>query len=145
MKILRYTGISPWQSLKWVSSAYVTVWTKNKNINETVMRRQLPMCNNTCSWEGLISDKQHSLGIASKNVAKQVKDIWSKNTENVTWYKNLRLILFRSPCLDTSWLLGRGIIYRVISALKPISNENQKWDPLRAMKTFIRRKVGHTT
>ena len=25
------------------------------------------------------------------------------------------------------------------------SNKNQKWDPLRAMKTFIRRKVGHTT
>ena len=25
------------------------------------------------------------------------------------------------------------------------SNENQKRDPLRAMKTFIRRKVGHTT
>ena len=25
------------------------------------------------------------------------------------------------------------------------TNENQKWDPLRAMKTFIRRKVGHTT
>ena len=24
-------------------------------------------------------------------------------------------------------------------------NKNQKWDPLRAMKTFIRRKVGHTT
>ena len=24
-------------------------------------------------------------------------------------------------------------------------NINQKWDPLRAMKTFIRRKVGHTT
>ena len=24
-------------------------------------------------------------------------------------------------------------------------DENQKWDPLRAMKTFIRRKVGHTT
>ena len=23
--------------------------------------------------------------------------------------------------------------------------KNQKWDPLRAMKTFIRRKVGHTT
>ena len=23
-------------------------------------------------------------------------------------------------------------------------NKNQKWDPLRAMKTFIRRKVGHT-
>ena len=26
-----------------------------------------------------------------------------------------------------------------------ILNKNQKWDPLRAMKTFIRRKVGHTT
>ena len=25
------------------------------------------------------------------------------------------------------------------------SNKNQKRDPLRAMKTFIRRKVGHTT
>ena len=25
------------------------------------------------------------------------------------------------------------------------SNKNEKWDPLRAMKTFIRRKVGHTT
>ena len=25
------------------------------------------------------------------------------------------------------------------------SNKTQKWDPLRAMKTFIRRKVGHTT
>ena len=25
------------------------------------------------------------------------------------------------------------------------SDKNQKWDPLRAMKTFIRRKVGHTT
>ena len=25
------------------------------------------------------------------------------------------------------------------------NNKNQKWDPLRAMKTFIRRKVGHTT
>ena len=25
------------------------------------------------------------------------------------------------------------------------SNESQKYDPLRAMKTFIRRKVGHTT
>ena len=24
-------------------------------------------------------------------------------------------------------------------------NKNQKWDPLRAAKTFIRRKVGHTT
>ena len=24
-------------------------------------------------------------------------------------------------------------------------NKNQKWDPLRAMKTFIRRKMGHTT
>ena len=24
------------------------------------------------------------------------------------------------------------------------SNKNQKCDPLRAMKTFIRRKVGHT-
>ena len=24
-------------------------------------------------------------------------------------------------------------------------NKNQNWDPLRAMKTFIRRKVGHTT
>ena len=24
-------------------------------------------------------------------------------------------------------------------------NKNQKWDPLSAMKTFIRRKVGHTT
>ena len=24
-------------------------------------------------------------------------------------------------------------------------NKNQKWDTLRAMKTFIRRKVGHTT
>ena len=24
-------------------------------------------------------------------------------------------------------------------------NENQKWDPLREMKTFIRRKVGHAT
>ena len=24
-------------------------------------------------------------------------------------------------------------------------NKNQKCDPLRAMKTFIRRKVGHTT
>ena len=27
----------------------------------------------------------------------------------------------------------------------PPPNKNQKWDPLRAMKTFIRRKVGHTT
>ena len=26
-----------------------------------------------------------------------------------------------------------------------LQNKNQKWDPLRAMKTFIRRKVGHTT
>ena len=26
-----------------------------------------------------------------------------------------------------------------------VLNKNQKWDPLRAMKTFIRRKVGHTT
>ena len=25
------------------------------------------------------------------------------------------------------------------------SNKNQKWDPWRAMKTFIRKKVGHTT
>ena len=25
------------------------------------------------------------------------------------------------------------------------TNKNQKWDPLRAMKIFIRRKVGHTT
>ena len=25
------------------------------------------------------------------------------------------------------------------------SSKNQKWDPLRAMKTFIRKKVGHTT
>ena len=25
------------------------------------------------------------------------------------------------------------------------ANKNQKWDPLRAMKTFIRRKIGHTT
>ena len=25
------------------------------------------------------------------------------------------------------------------------NNKNQKWDPLRAMKTFIRRKMGHTT
>ena len=25
------------------------------------------------------------------------------------------------------------------------SNKNPKWDPLRAMKTFLRRKVGHTT
>ena len=25
------------------------------------------------------------------------------------------------------------------------SNKNQKCDPLRAMKAFIRRKVGHTT
>ena len=24
-------------------------------------------------------------------------------------------------------------------------NKNQKWDPLRAMKTFIRRKMGYTT
>ena len=24
-------------------------------------------------------------------------------------------------------------------------NKNQKWDPLRAMKTFIRKKMGHTT
>ena len=24
------------------------------------------------------------------------------------------------------------------------SNKNQKWDPLRAVKTFKRRKVGHT-
>ena len=26
-----------------------------------------------------------------------------------------------------------------------IANKNQKWDPLRAMKTFITKKVGHTT
>ena len=26
-----------------------------------------------------------------------------------------------------------------------MSDKNLKWDPLRAMKTFIRRKVGHTT
>ena len=26
-----------------------------------------------------------------------------------------------------------------------IRNKNRKWDPLRAVKTFIRRKVGHTT
>ena len=26
-----------------------------------------------------------------------------------------------------------------------LSNKNRKWDPLRAVKTFIRRKVGHTT
>ena len=26
-----------------------------------------------------------------------------------------------------------------------IWNKNQKWDPLRALKTFIRRKMGHTT
>ena len=26
-----------------------------------------------------------------------------------------------------------------------LSNKNQKWDPLRAMKTSIRKKVGHTT
>ena len=25
------------------------------------------------------------------------------------------------------------------------SNKNRKWDPLRAVKTFIRRKVGYTT
>ena len=25
------------------------------------------------------------------------------------------------------------------------SNKNQKWVPLRAMKTFIRKKMGHTT
>ena len=31
------------------------------------------------------------------------------------------------------------------SGARVLPNENQKLDPLRAMKTFIRRKVGHTT
>ena len=29
--------------------------------------------------------------------------------------------------------------------ISAIANKNQNRDPLRAMKTFIRRKVGHTT
>ena len=42
-------------------------------------------------------------------------------------------------------------IYWTKSSSEPMGNsqsnynKNQKWDPLRSMKTFIRRKMGHTT
>ena len=42
----------------------------------------------------------------------------------------------------------RGDVLRLPHGTTPAAvklNKNQKCDPLRAMKTFIRRKVGHTT
>ena len=42
----------------------------------------------------------------------------------------------------------RGDFLRSPHGTTPVavkSNKNEKWDPLRAMKTFIRKKVGHTT
>ena len=35
--------------------------------------------------------------------------------------------------------------FRLDDALSKSDNKNQKRDPLRAMKTFIRKKMGHTT
>ena len=44
---------------------------------------------------------------------------------------------------------GRTVVLLVLSCRGSYTgifkNKNQKWDPLRAMKTFIRKKVGHTT
>ena len=42
----------------------------------------------------------------------------------------------------------RGDILRPPHCTTPAAvkaNETQKWDPLRAMKTFIRKNLGHTT
>ena len=41
--------------------------------------------------------------------------------------------------------ISPGYIGESDFSVSKITNKNQKWDPLRAMKTFIRRKVGHTT
>ena len=44
------------------------------------------------------------------------------------------------------WFLTDQICSRLFLLLHRITaNKNQKCDPLRAMKFFIRRKVGHTT
>ena len=42
----------------------------------------------------------------------------------------------------------RGDVLRPPHCTTPAAvnaNKNQKWDPLRVMKTFIRKKMGHTT
>ena len=42
----------------------------------------------------------------------------------------------------------RGYVLRPLHCTTPAavkSNKNQKGDPIRAMKTFIRKKVDHTT
>ena len=103
-----------------------------------------PLCLNNLGKFGLIligASDEANMSISSNNV-------------NI-FLKSLRYDgLFRSL---NSWVTN--LFYIKIIVTKNIPNykkalcsgyhcqhsKNQKWDPLRAMTTFIRRKVGHTT
>ena len=62
------------------------------------------------------------------------KEIWKfKNHKGADEYPHAMLEYLEKEAINKS----------ILGPFK--SNKNQKWDPLRAMKTFIRRKVGHTT
>ena len=52
--------------------------------------------------------------------------------------------IFHISSLSNALSFGRRLNMNEILWFRQL-NKNQKWDPLRAMKTFIKRKVGHTT
>ena len=55
----------------------------------------------------------------------------------------------KGPKININCTMGDvpGDVLRLPHCTTPAAvkaNKNQKWDPLRAMKTFIRKKLGHT-
>ena len=110
-------------------------------------------CDLECPIHGIIN----SCEIKGAYLGRVLSIFWPKKLHNDFFWKNILvnlkdeyspvLLSLFSDCLlfYVSWKIDIILADQSELWTRVLLIKNQKWDPLRAMKTFIRRKVGQTT